>query len=41
MNRTARKAPSVMMRGRAFALLFLFVVLSQGCQFVQNEFWNY
>jgi hypothetical protein len=30
-----------MMRGRALVVLILLAVLSQGCQFVQNEFWNY
>ncbi len=41
MNRIARKRPAVWMRGRAVVVLFLFVVLSQGCQFIQNEFWTY
>jgi hypothetical protein len=41
MNRTETSATGWWMRGRAVVALLLFVVLSQGCQFIQNEFWNY
>jgi hypothetical protein len=41
MNRTETLATGWWMRGRAVVVLLLFVVLSQGCQFIQNEFWNY
>ena len=39
MNRSRTSTTRV--RGRTAFVLLLFVLLSQGCQFIQNEFWVY